>query len=398
MTVTQVQAGSGTGTTTASATMSRSLPMITADEFTQLCENAAQEAVKGKSQKLFVTLNHRKVYEVSEFVESHPGGGDLILEHSGTDITAIMDDVVSHTHSESAYEMLDDDYLVGVLATPDEEEHLLSDSNRDSFNILLGKEGAGDAYDVATDFSRDYAQNKFLDLNRPLLWQVMFGKWDKEFYIAQVHKPRHYGKGSAPIFGNFLEPLSKTPWWIVPLLWIPVDMFIVSVALSPQSTIGGLTVMGLYVLGLFIWTFLEYLLHRFLFHLDENLPNNRAAFTLHFLLHGVHHYLPMDPLRLVMPPALLVVLTTPLYHFAHFVFRDYYMALSVFAGAFMGYILYDITHYSLHHYRLPQYFKELKTHHLDHHYKNYELGFGVTSKFWDRVFGTDMMDTSVKKL
>jgi hypothetical protein len=29
------------------------------------------------------------------------------------------------------------------------------------------------------------------------------------------------------------------------------------------------------------------------------LPDNRVALTLHFLLHGIHHYLPMDRLRLL---------------------------------------------------------------------------------------------------
>jgi 4-hydroxysphinganine ceramide fatty acyl 2-hydroxylase len=64
----------------------------------------------------------------------------------------------------------------------------------------------------------------------------------------------------------------------------------------------------------------------------------------------------------------------------------------------MGYIMYDVTHYSLHHIRLPAWLKELKTYHLDHHYKNYELGFGVTSKFWDKVFGTELVETSLKRV
>jgi len=49
-----------------------------------------------------------------------------------------------------------------------------------------------------------------------------------------------------------------------------------------------------FALGVVIWTLLEYTLHRFLFHVDEWLPDHPAFLTLHFLLHGVHHYLPMD--------------------------------------------------------------------------------------------------------
>ena len=45
-------------------------------------------------------------------------------------------------------------------------------------------------------------------------------------------------------------------------------------------------------------------------------------------------------------------------------------------------------HYSLHHTRLPSYVRDMKKYHLAHHYKNFDLGFGVTSKIWDYVFNT----------
>lgn len=72
--------------------------------------------------------------------------------------------------------------------------------------------------------------------------------------------------------------------------------------------------------------------------------------TTHFLLHGIHHYLPMDKLRLVMPPTLFVALATPFYKLAHTVFYwDWYVATAVFCGGIFGYICYDLTHYFLHH-------------------------------------------------
>jgi sterol desaturase/sphingolipid hydroxylase (fatty acid hydroxylase superfamily) len=36
---------------------------------------------------------------------------------------------------------------------------------------------------------------------------------------------------------------------------------------------------------------------------------------------------------------------------------------------------------SLHHTKLPEYMKEMKKYHLAHHYKNFDLGFGVTCAF-----------------
>lgn len=80
------------------------------------------------------------------------------------------------------------------------------------------------------------------------------------------------------------------------------------------------------------------------------LPNNRAALTLHFLLHGIHHYLPMDKYRLVMPPTLFVVLAAPFWKFAHSViFWNWYAATAAYSGGIFGYICYDLTHYFLHH-------------------------------------------------
>lgn len=55
-----------------------------------------------------------KVYDVTSFLNDHPGGDDLILDHAGKDIGEIMTDKISHEHSESAYEMLDE-YVIGRL-------------------------------------------------------------------------------------------------------------------------------------------------------------------------------------------------------------------------------------------------------------------------------------------
>lgn len=80
------------------------------------------------------------------------------------------------------------------------------------------------------------------------------------------------------------------------------------------------------------------------------LPDNRVGITAHFLLHGIHHYLPMDKYRLVMPPTLFIALATPFYKLAHTVFfYDWYAATAVFCGGIFGYICYDLTHYFLHH-------------------------------------------------
>ncbi|MBA7495867.1 hypothetical protein ES702_06463 [subsurface metagenome] len=349
----------------------------------------ADVASHNNSKSCYVTVG-TKVYDITPFLEDHPGGGDLILQYAGRDVKEAMEDEISHTHSEAAWEMLDE-HLVGFVATekvldavvkssdpfavlpmePNEKgmEDLVRNNteasdevNARSHAVMAGSEaetGNKKVYETTgmsseedlnreTDATSDFKRHKFLDLNRPLLMQVWNGGFSKEFYLEQVHRPRHYKGGeSAPLFGNFLEPLSKTPAWIVPSLWLPCvtyGTFLAGRNLHP------LALAAYWVLGLGIWTIVEYGLHRCLFHVDHYLPDNRVFLTLHFLLHGIHHYLPMDRLRLVMPPTLFVVLAAPFWKLAHTVFfYDWNAAVAVFCGGILGYVCYDMTHYFLHH-------------------------------------------------
>ncbi|KAK8189968.1 hypothetical protein HDK77DRAFT_443221 [Phyllosticta capitalensis] len=379
----------------------RTLPTIT----------QAEVAAHNNAKSCYVTIGER-VFDITDFVEDHPGGGDLVLEYAGKDVKEILEDEISHKHTDSAYEILDD-YHIGFVATekivnaatesqhpdnivplPPRGEGLKELNEKGGANgekYVFAATGLSSAEDLSkdTDYNVDYKKHKFLDLGRPLFPQVWFGGFSKAFYLEQVHRPRHYkGGASAPLFGNFLEPLSKTAWYVVPTVWLPPVMYGSWLAYQglPFSHFA-----PYWVLGLCIWTLVEYCLHRFLFHLDDYLPDNRVAITLHFLLHGIHHYLPMDKYRLVMPPTLFLILATPFWKLAHTIFfYDWNAATAVFCGGIFGYICYDLTHYFLHHRNLPAYYRELKKYHLEHHFADYENGFGVTSKFWDRVFNTEL--------
>lgn len=332
----------------------------------------AEVTSKNTAKCCYVTVG-TKVYDITSFINDHPGGGDLILDYGGKDVKEIMDDEYSHAHSEAAWEILDE-HLVGFVATESVMKTVAKSDHPDSIVPLpptqSGKqelENDGITEDVETrpvyastgmsseedlsketDPTKDYKTHKFIDLNKPMLMQVWNGGFSKEFYLEQVHRPRHYKGGeSAPLFGNFLEPLSKTPWWVVPTVWLG------PVAYGTWLAGQGLSFPALaayWTTGLCIWTLVEYGLHRCLFHIDQYLPDNRVGLTLHFLLHGIHHYLPMDRLRLVMPPTLFLVLATPFWYLAHAVFfYDWNAAVAVYCGGIFGYICYDLTHYFLHH-------------------------------------------------
>ncbi|KAL4893744.1 hypothetical protein BDV59DRAFT_201514 [Aspergillus ambiguus] len=342
------------------------------------------------AKSCYVTIGS-KVYDITSFVDDHPGGGDLILDYAGKDVKDILRDPVSHEHSEAAYEILEES-LVGFLATDSNGTAGLSKANGSSNKSgpVFATTGMSCEEDltVETDYTKDYQAFKFLDLNKPLLMQLWNSGFSKEFYLEQIHRPRHYRGGeSAPLFGNFLEPLSKTAWYVVPIVWLPPVAYGTFIG---YTGLGGVAA-AYWIFGVFFWSLIEYFMHRFLFHIDRFLPDNRVGITLHFLLHGIHHYLPMDKYRLVMPPALFVILAAPFWKLAHAIFAyNWYAALTAYCGGVFGYICYDMTHYFLHHRNLPSYYKQLKKYHLQHHFADYENGFGVTSRFWDVVFGTEL--------
>ena len=63
------------------------------------------------------------------------------------------------------------------------------------------------------------------------------------------------------------------------------------------------------------------------------------------------------------------------------------------AGFLVGYVGYDLIHYYIHH-GAPKsgHFSEMKTYHNKHHYKVAYKGYGITSKFWDQVYGTEILE------
>jgi 4-hydroxysphinganine ceramide fatty acyl 2-hydroxylase len=69
------------------------------------------------------------------------------------------------------------------------------------------------------------------------------------------------------------------------------------------------------------------------------------------------------------------------------------------SGFIMGYVMYDVTHYYIHHNRPAfSYWRTLKDYHILHHYKNPKLGFGVSNKLWDHAFNTVLYDDNANKL
>ena len=136
--------------------------------------------------------------------------------------------------------------------------------------------------------------------------------------------------------------------------------------------------------GFSLFTLVEYLMHRFLFHLPAT-SQKREKFV--YTIHGVHHDYPKDKSRLAMPPLLSLILATLFFIIFRSIMGDY--SFGFLAGFLMGYTVYLAIHYSIHAFKVPgNFLKTLWHHHSIHHYREPNRAFGVSSPFWDMVFGT----------
>jgi sterol desaturase/sphingolipid hydroxylase (fatty acid hydroxylase superfamily) len=169
---------------------------------------------------------------------------------------------------------------------------------------------------------------------------------------------------------------------------VPVVIFLPAIVLLFATGVGrvGLLASLAYAVGGYaLWTLAEYWIHRVIFHFE---PEEGFGARLHWMVHGVHHDHPNDPLRLVMPPAASVPLAL-LFYALFWLVLGADRAFAFGAGFLAGYLAYDMIHYHLHHHtprtRAGRWLREL---HMRHHFQDDERGFGISAPYWDRVFGT----------
>lgn len=188
---------------------------------------------------------------------------------------------------------------------------------------------------------------------------------------------------SKRVFNNeILHFLSKNHISIPLMLFFGGGLVLCFISVAYFS-LGMNQVISYFILGFLFFTLLEYLIHRFLYHL----PNVYKEGHLPFVLHGIHHKYPKDKKRLVMPPILSVILSAIILGVNYLLFGNY--SLPFTAGLLVGYAAYLSVHYAVHAFKPPQNFlKQLWVNHSVHHYKNDEKAFGVSSPLWDYVFGT----------
>jgi len=236
------------------------------------------------------------------------------------------------------------------------------------------------------------------DYNRPIFWQMLFLDWSFDEYCTYINEPKHLVNPvrNLKIFEfQPLELITMTPWWLIPLFWMPISIWHY---LQEDATTYNRNLS--YVAGFFVWTLMEYVLHRFLFH-SEDKPyfiHHPKFYVIHFLVHGIHHAFPNDHYRIVFPPilGLMVYFSIVIGVLQPLLTPDIHNPLA--GGIICGYVLYDSIHYQLHKANPEEgtLVRKMKKEHMQHHYKNGSVGFGVTNKFWDTVFDTRVTAENMK--
>lgn len=201
---------------------------------------------------------------------------------------------------------------------------------------------------------------------------------------------------------DLVERLSHVHPAVPHLIYVPV----VVALLWTADTGRGESVL-LFAGGVLLWTLAEYLLHKHAFHAPDHimaethavaaaLPRSEPVLPAlptwrhqaYFLAHGVHHEYPSDSTRLVAPPGASIPLALVIWLIVRAVAGPV-LTPALFAGFIAGYLVYDTTHFAVHHFAMPtRWGRYLKKRHARHHFVDPDSDYGVSSPLWDVVFRT----------
>ncbi len=145
-----------------------------------------------------------------------------------------------------------------------------------------------------------------------------------------------------------------------------------------------------WALGVGTWTWVEYMVHRFILHgvFPDGPGLKRWTHVLFDHLHVEHHERPWDGNHIngtikdtgpfLLPAFLLALLLPP------------QTLLAFLSGLAQAYVAEEWIHHSVHFYHFDNaYFRYIRAHHMYHHSRaGKELGYGLTSGMWDVAYGT----------
>ncbi|XP_067626399.1 uncharacterized protein Fa2h [Eurosta solidaginis] len=353
---------------------------------------------KNKKEAQFIVKYRNKYYDIERFVRNHPGGVNTLRGLYDGDMTTRF--LHAPPHSDAAMYLMKEyeikPQLIQLQNGVKRRHHLQpipidreQEQTLDAATSLNGVELIADAgQEDKNNNQLDESMEHLVDWSKAMVPQISH---ITRYYDEWVHKPVDR---PLRLFGpSYLEVFTRTPWWLIPLFWIPVISNCIWDEYTEKWSTASMSRLMIFAInfiaGTIFWTLLEYMLHRFVFHMKINANTKPWLCTFHFVIHGLHHKVPFDSKRLVFPPLPGVIIATVIYKPISFLLP--YPRI-VLAGALLGYICYDLMHYYLHYgnpsLQRTRFMYHMKRYHYQHHFAHQDMGYGISSPLWDMVFNT----------
>jgi 4-hydroxysphinganine ceramide fatty acyl 2-hydroxylase len=153
---------------------------------------------------------------------------------------------------------------------------------------------------------------------------------------------------------------------------------------------------ALIALGVVGWTFIEYLLHRFLLHYR---PRTSALREVVEALHLGHHREPHDEAKITVPVYASLPIASALVGLYWLMAGCWEAAALLMVGTIAGYLYYEAMHFFIHRGSPRRgWLARLRRQHFFHHFKDQERCFGVTTALWDGIFGTGRTSARLRRV
>ena len=175
---------------------------------------------------------------------------------------------------------------------------------------------------------------------------------------------------------NIIKTMTKTKWNYILSFYFDIAVALGMFVLALFSELSIFTIVPLFILGLFVFTFIEYMIHAWLFH---------GSIKIFVQGHASHHRNPYgyDALPFFTGGVVTTIIALGL---ALLIGFDSAMAFG--AGGLLGYVSYGLMHHVMHRkdFNFKYYRYMVKLH--DSHHQDIKMNHGVTTPIWDIVFGT----------
>jgi len=351
------------------------------------------------------------VYDVTGMLGMHPGGREVLAPYLGKDATAAMTQPPphGHAHSKGAFRWLQR-FKVGVVET---------EADGDADGEANGEAEAEDEADGEVlspavtcngesrrEGERGRRRRRLVkgevDFSRGILDQC--GRMGDR-YVDWILSFPVKGSTVKMFDAQVAERLTRSPWWAVLALWVPVLAALAAYLFVYERPGVAQTLLPWACAGYVTWLLAEYCVHRFLFHMKTT---SYVGNVVHHLVHGHHHITPLDTDRLTFPPL-------PAAAVAYAVFRPAVAlfgrsaGLCFWGGFVAGYVAYDMTHFLMHYageqgeakhalgkavhqtlvaLQSTRFMRRMKRRHNVHHYQNPDVYFAISNPLFDHVFRT----------